>query len=77
MKRETWRSDRLTKSEFFLSRCQQWKIVDIGKVIDNLHGEKYDWTNLEDLEISQVAWSRVIHRSVKPVRVFAHPKVFL
>jgi hypothetical protein len=36
----------------------------------------YDW-KLEELGISKEAWGRVIHSGIKPVRVFAHPKILV
>ncbi|RLG33295.1 hypothetical protein DRN97_05360 [Methanosarcinales archaeon] len=35
-----------------------------------------EW-NRKDLGITNRAWKRVIHRGIKPVRVFAHPKVLI
>ncbi len=42
--------------------------------IEGVQGEDLDW-NKEELGISEKAWSKVIHRGIKPVRVFAHPYV--
>lgn len=75
MKRTEWEIEQLAKSEFFLRKCQEWRLVEIGEQINSLQGEAYDWEDRSALGISEQAWSRVIHRGIKPIRVFAHPQV--
>lgn len=40
----------------------------------NIKGENLNW-NLKNSNITIKAWNRVIHRGIKPIRVFAHPEV--
>jgi hypothetical protein len=42
----------------------------------SIKGEDLAW-NREDLGITNRAWNTVIHRGIKPVRVFAHPEVLI
>lgn len=72
--RQSWLFDQLTKSEFFHQKLHEYGLLDVADTIERIQGEELQWV-LEDLEISQVAWSKVIHRGIKPVRVFAHPTV--
>jgi len=46
--------------------------LEVAYAVESVQGENLDWS-LEELGISQKAWDRVIHRVIKPVRVFAHP----
>jgi len=53
------------------------KIIWSPKAINELEsikGEDLEW-NGRDLGITNRAWNRVIHKGIKPVRVFAHPEV--
>jgi hypothetical protein len=72
--KEVWSLDQLTKSEFFHQKLHEWDLLDIARAIEQVVGETLDW-KLENLEISQHAWNKVIHRGIKPVIVFAHPHV--
>ncbi len=69
---EAWTLDQLAKSVFFHRKLHEWKLLEIADQIDQVHGENLDW---DDLNISERAWSKVIHRGIKPVIVFAHPHV--
>ena len=69
---EAWTLDQLAKSVFFHRKLHEWKLLEIASPIDQVHGENLDW---HDLNISEQAWSKVIHRGIKPVIVFAHPYV--
>ncbi len=69
---EAWTLDQLAKSTFFHRKLHEWKLLDIADQIDQVHGEDLIWSNLN---ISEQAWNKVIHRGIKPVVVFAHPVV--
>ncbi len=71
-KREAWLIDQLTKSEFFHQKLHEYGLIEVAYAIEEVRGEKLNW-DLEDLGISHQAWGKVIHRGIKPVRVFAHP----
>jgi len=49
-------------------------MLEIAQQIEAVKGETLTW-DLDQLDISQEAWNRVIHRGIKPVVVFAHPEV--
>lgn len=69
---EAWTLDQLAKSVFFHRKLHEWNLLEIADQIDQVRGENLDW---DDLDISEQAWSKVIHRGIKPVIVFAHPHV--
>jgi len=69
---EAWTLDQLAKSTFFHRKLHEWKLLETASQIDQVHGENLDW---HDLNISEQAWRKVIHRGIKPVIVFAHPYV--
>ncbi|NJL93971.1 MAG: XcyI family restriction endonuclease [Anaerolineae bacterium] len=69
---ETWTLDQLAKSAFFHRKLHEWKMLEIAEQIDQVQGENLSWDNLN---ISEKAWKKVIHRGIKPVVVFAHPFV--
>ncbi len=71
----SWLEDQLAKSLFFHNKLHEWALLEIAEQLDKLHGDGYDWDNLEQLGISQRAWKKVIHSGVKPLMVFAHPEV--
>ena len=73
-KHESWSIDQITKSEFFHQKLHEYGLLEIAYAIEQVQGEHLDW-NREDLGISEQAWNKVIHRGIKPVRVFAHPYV--
>lgn len=69
---EAWTLDQLAKSTFFHRKLHEWKLLEIADQIDQVRGENLDW---DDLQISEQAWSKIIHRGIKPIIVFAHPHV--
>lgn len=69
---EAWTLDQLAKSAFFHRKLHEWKLLEIADLIDRVRGENLNWS---DLNISEQAWNKVIHRGIKPVAVFAHPHV--
>ncbi|MCZ7554436.1 MAG: XcyI family restriction endonuclease, partial [Anaerolineales bacterium] len=69
---EAWTLDQLAKSVFFHRKLHEWKLLETASQIDQVHGENLNW---HDLNISEQARSKVIHRGIKPVIVFAHPYV--
>jgi hypothetical protein len=74
-KQEAWRLDQLVKSRIFHRMLHEWGLIDLAAEIEELKGENYDWSDRKDLGIKEQAWNKVIHRGIKPVKVFAHPKV--
>lgn len=73
-KLESWLLDQVTKSEFFHQKLHEYGLLEVAYAVESVQGEKLDWS-LEKLGISEKAWNRVIHRGIKPVRVYAHPYV--
>jgi len=76
--RERWLLDQVTKSEFFHQKLHEYGLLDIAYEIEQVRGQDLDWNCLENreaLEISEAAWTQVIHQGIKPVRVFAHPDI--
>ena len=69
---EAWTLDQLTKSAFFHRKLHEWKLLEVATVIEQVRGENLTWDNLQ---ISEQAWNKIIHRGIKPVIVFAHPVV--
>ena len=69
---EAWTLDQLAKSAFFHRKLHEWKLLEVADEIDQVQGENLTWANLN---ISEQAWNKVIHRGIKPVVVFAHPFV--
>ena len=69
-----WSLDQLAKSAFFHQKLHEWGTLEIAYAIERIQGELLDW-DLDALGISQDAWDKIIHRGIKPVVVFAHPKV--
>ncbi|MFN3691011.1 MAG: XcyI family restriction endonuclease, partial [Fimbriimonadales bacterium] len=62
------------RSLFFLAKLQEWGLQEGASAIEQLDGSSVEW-NLQELNISEKAWNRVIHRGIPPVWVFAHPTV--
>lgn len=67
-----WTLDQLAKSAFFHRKLHEWKLLDIAVQIEQVQGENLNW---DELNISDRAWNKIIHRGIKPVVVFAHPLV--
>jgi len=74
-KQDAWRLDQLAKSQIFHRMLHKWGLIDLAEEIEKLRGESYDWSDREGLGIEEQAWNKVIHGGIKPVKVFAHPKV--
>jgi len=72
--KESWTIDQITKSEFFHQKLHEWGLLEIAYELEAIRGEELKW-DLKELNISQTAWDKVIHRGIKPVRVFSHPEV--
>jgi hypothetical protein len=73
-KRTRWRLDQVTKSEFFHQKLHEYGLLEVAYAVERIQGEKLDW-DLDSLGISEVAWNKIIHQGIKPVRVFAHPYI--
>jgi len=74
MEKEKWTVDQLTKSQFFHHKLHEWGLLEIAYELESVKGEDFDW-DLKSLNIAAKAWDKVIHKGIKPVRVFAHPEV--
>jgi len=72
--KESWTIDQITKSEFFHQKLHEWGLLEIAYELEGIRGEDLGW-NFKDLNITSKAWNRVVHRGIKPIRVFAHPEV--
>jgi len=72
--KKSWTIDQITKSEFFHQKLHEWGLLEIAYELESIQGENLKWS-LKDLNITTNAWNRVIHRGIKPVRVFVHPEV--
>jgi hypothetical protein len=73
-KKRSWTVDQLAKSEFFHQKLHEWELIEVAQQIEQIKGETLNWDKA-DLEISDKAWEKVIHRGIKPVIVFAHPDI--
>jgi XcyI restriction endonuclease len=69
---QTWTLDQLAKSSFFHRKLHEWKLLEVAEQIEQIHGETLNWS---DLNISEQAWNKIIHRGIMPIIVFAHPQV--
>ncbi|MCE7945997.1 MAG: XcyI family restriction endonuclease [Chloroflexi bacterium CFX4] len=67
---EAWTFDQFAKSAH--RKLHEWKLLEITDQINQVRGETLNWDNLN---ISEQAWNKVIHRGIKPVVVYAHPIV--
>jgi len=74
--KESWTIDQITKSEFFHQKLHEWGLLEIAYELESIKGEDFEW-DIKDLGITNRAWNKVIHRGIKPVRVFAHPDVLI
>lgn len=73
-KYESWSLDQIAKSEFFHQKLHEYGLLEVAYAIEQVQGELLNWDR-ESLGISEQAWNKVIHRGIKPVCVFAHPRV--
>ena len=69
-----WTLDQVTKSEFFHQKLHEWGLITIAEEIECIQGETLRWDH-NTLGITESAWSKIIHRGIKPILVFAHPTV--
>jgi len=72
--KKSWTIDQITKSEFFHQKLHEWGLLEIAYELEGIKGEELEW-DIKKLNISQTAWNKIIHRGIKPVRVFSHPEV--
>jgi len=72
--KENWTIDQLTKSEFFHQKLHEWGLLEIAYELEGIKGNEFKWDG-ENLNISDKAWNKVIHRGIKPIRIFSHPRV--
>ena len=75
-KQRAWALDQIKKSLFFHQRLHEWKLVEVAQQIEGISGESLSW-ELPDLNISELAWNRIIHSGIKPIIVFANPTVLI
>ena len=68
--------DILAKSTFFHAKLHEWGVLEISQQIEQIPGETLPW-NIQELNISQTAWNKIIHRGIKPILIFTHPQVLL
>jgi hypothetical protein len=72
--KEIWTIDQITKSEFFHQKLHEYGLLEIAYELEKIKGEDFEW-DLKKLNITGKAWSKIIHRGIKPILVFAHPEV--
>ena len=72
--KESWIIDQITKSEYFHQKLHEWELLEIACELEAIKGEELKW-DLGKLNISSKAWDKIIHRGIKPIRVFCHPDV--
>ncbi|MDD3566540.1 MAG: XcyI family restriction endonuclease [Methanothrix sp.] len=72
--KKSWISDQITKSGFFHQKLHEWGLLEVAYDLEKVKGEDLEWSLL-DLGITENAWNKIIHRGIKPIRVFAHPNV--
>jgi len=72
--KEVWTVDQITKSMFFHQKLHEWGLLEIAYELEEIKGEELNWNreelNITDLNITDKAWNKVIHRGIKPIRVF-------
>jgi len=73
-KQRAWALDQLQKSIFFHQRLHEWQLLEVAQQIEGISGDSLSW-DLPELDISEMAWNRIIHSGIKPIIVFAHPTV--
>jgi hypothetical protein len=71
---DPWLLDQLAKSQFFHVKLHTWELLETAEKINAFRGDQLPW-DLVRLGIATVAWNKVIHHGVKPIRVFCHPVV--
>ncbi len=73
-KQQAWALDQLQKSLFFHQRLHEWQLLEVAQKIEAISGETLSW-DLPELNVSEMAWNRIIHSGIKPIIIFAHPAV--
>lgn len=79
-KQKVWQADQLAKSHFFHQKLHEWGLLAVQDAIEEVKGNELAWHTAAEraaLGISEIAWQRIIHQGMKPVRVFAHPAVLM
>ena len=73
----SWALDQLLKGSFFHEKLHAWGLLEVlDRIVALGHQEAARWSWVpETLGISPVAWNKVIHRGIEPVKVFAHPRM--
>lgn len=51
-------------------------MLETASQIEQVRGETLEW-NRRQLDISPKAWDKIVHRGIKPVLVFAHPRILM
>lgn len=70
---KAWERDQIIRSEFFHRKLHEYGLLEIANELEDIRGEMLNWQ--ADLGITPRAWEKVIHRGIKPIRIFAHPEV--
>lgn len=65
-RQESWVQEQQARSLFFLAKLQEWGLQEVASAIEQFDGSSVEW-NLQELNISEKAWNRVIHRGIPPV----------
>jgi hypothetical protein len=79
-KQKRWQLDQIARSHYFHARLHEWGLLEIQDEIDKVEGDRLAWNAPDErieLGISEVAWNKIIHQGIKPVRIFAHPTVLI
>ncbi len=67
--------EQLLRSLFFHQKLHEWRLVELFDELNEISSEAAMWTwDLKALGIAEEAWNKVIHRGIKPILVFAHPR---
>ena len=77
-KQQAWQTDQLAKSHFFHQKLHEWGLLEVQDAIEAVKGDELAWNTVTEratLGISEIAWNKIIHQGMKPIRVFAHPTV--
>jgi hypothetical protein len=75
LQREVARTQYGLRSLFFHRRLREGKFQKLVRLASQLDAHAYDWSDLDNLGISQTAWDFVQKRGNSPCRVFCHPEV--
>lgn len=74
---EAHRINYKLRSTFFLRKLREYKSLSLLNLISSFESveETYDWSSLQELNISSVAFNTILHSNISPLRVFCHPKI--